>query len=98
MNPTTLEIDWELPLTVTLDYDPGEPEIRYYSGKSGCCPNGDGHPGLPPDVNLISVTVFGAEIVDKLPDILRRDIEEWCLERMAEDADNSADYYDRGED
>lgn len=42
----------ELETTIEYTYDPGEREVRYYAGPVGGLPNGDGHPGCPPSVEI----------------------------------------------
>jgi len=42
----------ELGVEVDFEFLKGEPEVRYYPGKAGGLPNGDGHPGSPDSVEI----------------------------------------------
>lgn len=63
----------EIEVEVSFTYDPGEPEIRYYPGRGGGLPNGDGHPGCPPCVEVDSV-MLGE--IDILPALTWKQVEE----------------------
>lgn len=88
-----------LEVAVEFEFDEGEPEVRYYPGRRGCCPNGDGHPGSPASVNILRVTLEkdGKEldIVDYLPDDIIEGLKEECLEEMQEQAKSAKE--DRAE-
>lgn len=73
---TTIEIDVEVEYT----FDAGEPEIRYYPGKRGCCPNGDGHPGCPASVEIQSVRIGNVDIADFLTPVQIEGLAETCMD------------------
>jgi hypothetical protein len=74
---TTIEINGEeIPVEVEFSYDPGEREVRYYTGRNGL-PTGEGHPGCPESAEIESVkdTDTGEEI-DVYEIFTREQIEE----------------------
>ena len=83
MNDITTNI-YDLKVTAEYEYDPGEPEIRYYPGKSGCCPNGDGHPGEPESIELLAVWLEKdgkkLDLIDFLPADIIESIGDECIE------------------
>ena len=74
----------DLCVEIDYEYDPGEPEIRYYPGRRGGLPNGDGHPGCDPSVTLLQVFIEKdgrkLDILDYLPDAEIKALEKVCLE------------------
>ena len=81
---TTIEMD----AYVEYTFDPGEPEIRYYPGKRGCCPNGDGCPGTPPSVQIDRVWLEKngerIDVADFLPDRVIEGLEEQILDECCQ--------------
>lgn len=90
---------YDLSVEVEYDYTPGEPEVRYYAGKRGGCPNGDGHPGCDAEVDILAVWLENGDkridIADYLPATAIEDLKEACMEEMKEQANSAAE--DRAE-
>lgn len=70
----------DLDAEVTFTIDPGEPEIRYYPGRTGGPPNGDGNPGCPPSVEVESVMLGKIDILPSLTDAQLEQIVKIILE------------------
>lgn len=72
---TTKVIVWGLEFIVDYYYDKGEPMVMYY-------PDGSGHPGSPPSVELDGIYVEGNE--QELHDCLSESFIESLEERILE--------------
>jgi len=79
LHESTVELDVSIEYTFT----PEEKEVRYYAGRMGGLPNGDGHPGCPAKVEIDRVWLEKngerIDIADFLPDSLIESLEEQIL-------------------
>lgn len=80
----------DLDVEVEYEFSPGEDEVRYYPGRRGGLPNGDGHPGCDASIDLLYVWLGTAEkridILDCLPADAIEGIKESCMEDVERQA------------
>ena len=65
---------WGFPITVTYEYDEGEPAIFW--------PTERAHPGSPPNAALLSCLIGGVEVLEMLSARQIDRIEEACINAM----------------
>jgi hypothetical protein len=74
--PITIDVNiYDVTLTVSGDYEPGEDPIMYDS-------NMEGYPGSSPEFDLESVELEGVQIIDLLSDDVIELIKEQVIEKQ----------------
>lgn len=76
----TFHTEITIPVTVTCSFDPGEPEVRYFS-------DGTGQPGVDPSVEIEELICNGHDISKIIPDEMWEGLEKECWEALAEEVE-----------